>query len=251
MLKKVFALLLCLVTLSSIALADVEVAFQPVGRQILGQDEDAVEATMMRLSFTGGDEEIPDLYVLTESPWLYEENGGILMEDVNFDGYNDLVLVTMAGASNTVFTFYLWNEETGAFEWYGGEGIWNYQLYPAQGVILSTATSGWAGLLHESRVYAWDDACKELQLLRISQWDTLHETVTEQNGDNLVFTERYDDSVIVETYTDFENETEYSESHPSRDYQEDDVFAAQRFQAEDEFLGLEITEDFEGDGSNG
>ena len=72
----------------------------------------------------------------------------------------DLCVVMPSGDN----AFYL-DEDAGAYLWYGGDDLWNYQLYPAQRIVLSTGTSGWAGLLHENKVYAWDESGRQLNHL--------------------------------------------------------------------------------------
>ena len=112
--------------------------------------------------------------------------------------------------------------------------------HPSQKLIYSRGTSGWAGLLHESVVYAWDAEGRTLNRLRSSVWDTLSETVYDENvpTGSMVYSQRYDDTVIVETYTDYENGSTVVFSNATKDY-DDPQFAAGRFLYEDEFLGLE------------
>ena len=245
--KSVFALLLCLLLMTA-ALAEEAIICTQVGRQAVDRGGDTTEIAIMRLDFAG--ENIPSLYALTCCPWLYAEGQGWSLEDVNFDGHEDLVLVTENGASNTLYTFYLWDAEAGAYAWCGGEEVWNYQLYPAQGIVRSYATNGWAGLLHENRVYAWDATGRSLTLLRSSEWSTLVETGSETVDGRVVYTERYDDSTVVETYIDHTTGDITTSSFPANQY-ENEQFLAERFLAEDDFLGLEVEAEDMGDGSNG
>ena len=242
----VFALtLICLP-----ALAEPQIDVQTVGQQTVGTDGYAQEISILRIDIADGERTIPSVYALTQTTGLTEEETLCTLEDVNFDGYDDLVVVTMAGASNGCFTFYLWNPETGTYEGFGGDDLWNYQLYPAQRIVVSHGTSGWAGLLHQTDVYGWDETGRSLKLLRSSVWDTFSETDLNNEGEYLSYVERHDESQLVETYTDYENDTEYSVVNPTKRY-EDPVFSAARFQEESDFLDLQVTQDDQNDGSNG
>ncbi len=248
--KKLLIALFVLSLLALPALAEPEVQVTVIGRQAVDSGGFSQETAILRLDIADGDTPIPSVYALTQSEWLLEDGSLYSFEDVNFDGHDDLVLVTVAGASNATYTFYLWDEDAGAYLWYGGDDLWNYQLYPAQRIVLSTGTSGWAGLLHENKVYAWDESGRQLNLLRSTEWNTLSETVSETDGDYIIITERMDDSVIVETYVDYEKGIDAAETFPAKRY-EDPQFMAQRFLFEEEFLGLELSGEDVEDGSNG
>ena len=242
--KKFLTVLLVLMMLTLPALAETKIEAQVVGFQVIGGND----ASILRVDFSG-DKEIPSLYVLTESPWLLEQDPtAIELQDVNFDGHEDLVLVTMAGASNTVYAFYLWNEEKGAFDTESQPEMWNYQLYPAQGLVESYGTSGYAGLLHQIDIFGWEEG--QMKRLRSVTWDTLTETDVNMDGEYMQWTERHDEGVIVETYRDYENDTEVVESFSIKDY-EDEAFLAQRFLYEDEFLQLDALTENNDDGTNG
>ena len=245
--KKFEMTLVLLLAIALPALAETQANAVPVGRQ---RSENGEEMTIVRVDFTGADREIPSVYAVTYSAWLLNDHGICEMQDVNFDGREDLVIVTAAGASNATYTFYLWNEETGGFEWFGGEDLWNYQLYPAQGLVQSHATSGWAGLLHSDTVYAWDESGRNLVPVRSSEWDTLTEITSEQNGEYMRYNEMHDDSMLVETYVDYENDIDEAYVNPVVQYDDPD-FMAQRFLFEGNFLKLEVTPEENGDGSNG
>lgn len=242
--KKFLTLLLALMMMTLPALAETKIEAQVLGSQVM----EGSDASIVRVDFSG-DKEIPSLYVLTQSPWLLKDDPtAIELQDVNFDGYEDLVLVTMAGASNTVYTFYLWDEKAGAFETESKFEVWNYQLFPAQGLVESYGTSGYAGLLHQIDIYGWEGS--EMKLLRSVTWDTLTESDVDTDGEHMKWVERHDEGVIVETYRDYENDTEVVESFPMADY-EDDTFLSQRFLFEDEFLGLDALTENNDDGTNG
>ena len=245
--KKLILLIAAMLMIALPALAEVQPEAVLLGQQL---SENGDDLCIVRVDFSGAETAIPSVYTVIRSPWLLEDQGVCEMQDVNYDGHDDLVIVTMAGASNAAYTFYLWNEETGAFEWFGGEDVWNYQLYPAQRFLLSHSTNGWAGLLHKDTVYAWDAAGKVLSPVRSSEWDTLTEVTTETNGDYMRMQEIYDDSVLVETYIDYVNGTDESVSFPTAQY-DDPTFMAQRFLEESNFLQLEVGPEDNSDGSNG
>ena len=245
--KKFVMLLAVLLVIALPSLAEIRPEAAQVGRQL---SENGEEMAVVRVDFSGADSDIPSVYAVIYSPWLLREHGVCEMQDVNFDGKDDLVIVTAAGASNAAFTFYLWNEETGSFEWFGGEDLWNYQLYPAQRLVQSHGTSGWAGLLHNDTVFAWDETGRQLHPVRSSEWDTLTEITSEQNGEYIRYNELHDDSTLVETYVDYENGVDESYVYPT-DMYNDPNFMAERFLYESNFLKLEVTPEDNGDGSNG
>ena len=92
------------------------------------------------------------------------------MEDLNFDGYSDLVLRVAEGASNVYQTVAIWNNDQQAFippettcRWQCETHSWgepvqlefcNYILYPEQKVILSWDNDGYASLRMTS--YFWE-----------------------------------------------------------------------------------------------
>lgn|GEM_PF-1870498 len=250
--KKTFALLLVMFMLLPAVLAEPAVQYEIIGSQVLGSGEYSQQVSILRVDVRDAGREIPPVYVLTQYETAPEGYSPCFLEDVNFDGNPDLVVTTVIGASNACYTFFLWDESAGAFRHFGGEEVWNYQLYPSQKLIYSRGTSGWAGLLHESVVYAWDAEGRTLNRLRSSVWDTLSETVYDENvpTGSMVYSQRYDDTVIVETYTDYENGSTVVFSNATKDY-DDPQFAAGRFLYEDEFLGLEAAPADNNDGSNG
>ena len=245
--KKFVILLAAMLLIALPALAEIQPAAVPVGEQLTTDGDNII---IVRVDFSGAEKEIPSVYTAVYSTWLLDDGSLCNMQDVNFDGHDDLVITTIAGASNAAYTFYLWNEETGSFEWFGGEDLWNYQLYPAQRMVQSHGTSGWAGLLHSDVVYAWDETGRQLKPVRSSEWDTLSEFTSEQNGEYMRFNETYDESVLVETYVDYENEIDESFAHPTKNYDDPD-FMAERFLYESNFLKLEVGPEDNNDGTNG
>ena len=93
-------------------------------------------------------------------------------EDVNFDGHNDLVMLTTQGASNGFFEFYVWDD--GQYVLAGRNalndlGIGNYALDPENGYVISHYSNGWAGLLHEKHIFRWEGNDLKLVRYAISQ----------------------------------------------------------------------------------
>lgn len=92
------------------------------------------------------------------------------LEDLNFDGYSDLILLVAEGASNVYQTVAIWNNDKQAFippetacHWQRETHSWsdpvqlefcNYILYPEQKVILSWENDGYAFLRLTS--YFWE-----------------------------------------------------------------------------------------------
>ncbi len=86
-----------------------------------------------------------------ESPHFY-------LDDVNFDGWDDIVVMTISGATNAWYTFFTYDpvrDEYTHVLHYGAEFI-NYGTYPQYGIISSYGKSGLAGLLHTVSLYRWE-----------------------------------------------------------------------------------------------
>lgn len=105
--------------------------------------------------------------------WSLElpEHEGVVMDDVNFDGYQDMVLLTALGARNVFQTVALWNREEGRFApvmqgvaWdaenrclsqeSGQLELCNYVLLPERRAIQSAVADGYA--YWTETVYAWE-----------------------------------------------------------------------------------------------
>lgn len=111
----------------------------------------AQEEHVLHLSIQGGSYEQEMLYP------SYETVGGLelaRLDDVDFDGYLDLVLTHAQGASNFYVLFAPWLPEEGRFsEPVRDVRLCNYVLYPQQKVILSSEKDGAASYCH--RAYGW------------------------------------------------------------------------------------------------
>ena len=228
----------------------VEIAVARVGEQAV--DENGYSQPFI-YQFTLTDlatgEALTPVYALSEADAAW---GGIYeVADVNFDGYNDLVIATAIGASNAIYTFYLWDEAARTFVWYEGPLLWNYALYPEEDCVTSHGTSGWAGLLHEDRVYTWSADRKELILSRSSVWDTVHDEQFEEREGGFAMIETYDESTLRESYYDHMTGEITTVENPVSRYEEDEDFLSERLAAEDAFLGMPAEEYTYNDGTNG
>lgn len=135
----------------------------------------------------------------------------ISLEDVNFDGWDDIVILLTPGAKNAYHTFFVYDEEQGDYYRTDGDddaGLANYELYPEYGVVSTYANGGNAGLIHVRNLYRWEG--NELRLIRSAvsdEWtedffegqtytsiihgDTLHITVRD-------YTDPYEENVLWE-----------------------------------------------------
>lgn len=107
-----------------------------------------------------------------------EEQPPIIREDVNFDGYEDLVITTARGTTNSFYAFFIWTASGYVRAGHPGvEGIANYALYPERGMVTSSANAGGAGALYEDCIFTWDGT--DLHLIRRAQASSYHEYRTE------------------------------------------------------------------------
>ena len=136
----------------------------------------------------------------------------IHFEDVNFDGWEDIVVLTISGATNAWYKFFVYDEGRDAYVYvhqYGDDaGLINYETYPEYGMIGSRGSNGNAGLLHVWNLYCWEGT--DLRLIRSAvsdEWtegifdgqtytsiihgDILHVIVRDHSKD-------YEDSVLWE-----------------------------------------------------
>lgn len=107
------------------------------------------------------------------------ENPHITFEDVNFDGQDDIVILTVSGASNGWYKFFVYDAAQDAYVYVhqSGDdaGLVNYETYPEYGLIGSRASNGNAGLLHVLNLYRWDGT--DLRLIRSAVSDEWAEDV--------------------------------------------------------------------------
>ena len=95
-----------------------------------------------------------------------ESEPRVLTRDVNFDGQDDLVVVTSMGASNYFCEFFVFENGRYVQAQHLGlsTGLCNYELYPELGIVGSHASNGWAGALHEDHLFRWEGT--NLRLIR-------------------------------------------------------------------------------------
>ncbi|MDD2647839.1 MAG: hypothetical protein PHI27_08645 [Eubacteriales bacterium] len=89
------------------------------------------------------------------------ETDFVKSEDVNFDGVSDIVAMTRMGASNCAYVFFI-KTENGYL--HASETVWNYELDKERGLVVSHTSDGYAGVLHETKLYRWQGG--ELELIR-------------------------------------------------------------------------------------
>ena len=111
-------------------------------------------------------------------------------EEVNFDGQDDLVVVTNTGAVNFAALFFLWNGENYVPVQMGqGDGsLYNYSLMPEQGLVISDRNDGNGGLNGETILFRWagealvpvryavngehtEDCFQEDRFVTVTEWD--------------------------------------------------------------------------------
>jgi len=118
-------------------------------------------------------------------------------EDVNFDGAPDIVVCVSQGASNGFFEFFVY--DNGAYVQAMHEGLGyglaNYQLYPEKGLVLSQASNGHAGALHEWFLFRWRGT--DLQLVSSAVSTELTESAfTDTAWTQTVYNDRYHITVM-------------------------------------------------------
>ena len=85
-----------------------------------------------------------------------EEEPYVRMEDVNFDGVEDVVVTTVRGASNLFEEFFVWDGERYVPVTHAGaDRLANYTLYPELGLVETYLQEGWAGALHTRKLWRW------------------------------------------------------------------------------------------------
>lgn len=175
--KRLCSLLLVLLLLPAAALAEV------VGREGMYGDE-----YIHRIEAPNGQA----LYYLSK-----EEEAFVTYRDVNFDGMEDIVVISSQGASNTWFLFFVWDGENYVRAgWDAGDdtGLPNYELLAGEGLVLASCNDGWAGGLHHRWLYRWEGT--DLRLVRSAVSEEYQEMAVDgQTG--AVVTTTYNDRMSV------------------------------------------------------
>ena len=140
------------------------------------REKKPLEAKTMILSDASNDGYIHQ-YVAPNGQLLYftsdMEEPRFYLDDVNFDGWDDLVVMTISGATNAWYTFFTYDpvcDEYTHVTHYGAEFI-NYGTYPQYGIISSYGKNGYAGLLHVSSLYRWEgNRLKQIRSAVSDEW---------------------------------------------------------------------------------
>ena len=126
-----------------------------------------------------------------------EEEAFVTCRDVNFDGMEDIVVISAQGASNTWFLFFVWDGENYVRAgWDAGDdtGLPNYELLAGDGLVLASSNDGWVGGLHHRRLYRWEGT--DLRLVRSAVSEEYHQMAVDgQTG--AVVTTTYHDRMSV------------------------------------------------------
>ncbi len=169
--RRLCALFLVLSLLPAGALAEV------VGREGMYGDE-----YIHRIEASNGQ----SLYYLSK-----EEEAFVTYRDVNFDGMEDIVVISSQGASNTWFLFFVWDGESYVRAgWDAGDdtGLPNYELLAGDGLVLASCNDGWAGGLHHRWLYRWEGT--DLRLVRSAVSEIDQETAIDAQAGTIVTTVR-------------------------------------------------------------
>jgi hypothetical protein len=140
------------------------------------------------------------------------EEPGIEIEDVNFDGLDDLVIITGRWAKCDTALFYVYDPADGyvfVCETARDEGLMNYTLYPQYGLVGTHISNGSAGLEHENCLYRWEG--NDLTCIRRAYSENYIETVW--NGEMYtqnIYTDRFCCNVYDYTTGEAEGTVIYS-----------------------------------------
>lgn len=142
-----------------------------------------------------------------------EDQADVYFEDVNFDGIEDIVAVSVRGANNFFSEYFVYDPDAGeyvrAVTDSDEERLCNVQLHPESGLVVTYTNAGSAGLTHVWNIYRWEGT--NLTLLRSAVSDEWVEDISEGqtytqiiHGDTLHVTVRdhtlgsYDDCIVWE-----------------------------------------------------
>jgi len=119
-----------------------------------------------------------------------EKNPSVSMNDVNFDGRNDLVIYTAMGSTNSLCEFYVFDGNRYQHAGHPGseDGLSNYELHKEDNMVSTRQNNGFAGALNKLCLYQWKGT--KLTLLRSATAELLSETLD------------YSDRSVTTTYQD-------------------------------------------------
>lgn len=130
----------------------------------------------------------------------YAEEPIIEFKDVNFDGLDDLVIITGRWAKCDTALFYVYDPGEGYVlvrETIKDEGLMNYALYPEYGLVGAGIANGNAGLCHEKWLYRWEG--NDLKCIRRAYSEEYTETVWAQDMSSYTQT-IYTDLFVCDVY---------------------------------------------------
>lgn len=137
------------------------------------RDETRARGNLLKVSIQAQDGSLSQelTYWSNETPDYEGAAALVCMQDMNFDGYPDLTLLTAMGARNVFYTAALWDTEAGRFRevmeqpaWhtkektFSGEAeqleLCNYELYPQERRVFSSVQDGYR--YSTEVVYEWE-----------------------------------------------------------------------------------------------
>ena len=166
-----------------------------------GEIDPATDDKILRADITAEDGSLSQSLLYRAVGMPIGAAGAGRMDDLNFDGYADLCLVTAAGARNVFTSFALWNPETGRFDEVYTEPLYlpedqddageaeyswlsNYGLHPESGMLDCYMADGAAD--YDWTVYRWEGRRLRLigaaTLRTLSDGDFLRERVWRLDG---------------------------------------------------------------------
>ncbi len=155
----------------------------------------AVDQAIYRYTAANGQE----LYFVADAA----EEPVVQMEDVNFDGTDDVVVTTRMGSSNAYYEFYVWDGKQYVYASLDGlseSGLTNYSLDADKKYVISHANNGLAGLECEVGIYRWEGV--ELKPVRILKSETKSELQESTDG-SYSFAIVYDTRILHAAVTDY------------------------------------------------
>ena len=107
-----------------------------------------------------------------------EQEPYVRMEDVNFDGMEDVVATTLLGARNFGAVFFVWDGEAYVPVTLPGEEVlMNYTLHPQLGLVETLVSEGPGGVMSTRKIWRWKGT--ELELMRTASGSEVTEMTVE------------------------------------------------------------------------
>ncbi len=156
-----------------------------------------------------------------------EDQPRVTYRDVNFDGATDIVIFTVMGASNFYSEFFVWDAAAGQYVQVEVPGIdyplCNYRLHQYWNIVESDAQNGFAGALHEKRLFRWEGT--DLKLIRSAVSKEREEyTFTDQGYTVTTRSDMLEIKVYDHTSGEYEGELLWELTIPLKDTETRDVF---------------------------